>query len=356
MAYNGFTRPTIDEIKERILSNINNNIPGVDARIRYTPLNVLATAFTGAVHEQYGFLQWGLKQTNLIEAENENLDAFGGRIWGINRKIAAYATGSVTFSGTNGTLIPENTFIQSATGIQYKTISAVTITSGTALANITALITGIQGNQMNGTILTLSSPISNINQNVTVQSLSGGTDQEDDDSYRQRILNRIHQAPHGGNKSDYINWSLEVPGVTRAWVTPLGRGAGTVDVRFVMDDTYTNGIPLAGDVAIVQAYLSDDIRRPITADVKVYAPIAVSLPITISGLTPNNSTTQANINAELQDLFLSKSEPGVTFRRSWIWDAISNADGVDHFQLDAPLTDTPYTAGQMPVLGTVTIS
>lgn len=354
MAYNGFNRPTLQEITTRLITNVNNNLPGQDASVRFTALNAIVTALAGALHEEYGQLSWGLRQTNLIECEDENLDGFGGQTFGVLRKQAAYATGSVTFTGTNGNVVPSGSLLQSATGLQYKTTTSATISSGSATANITAVLPGINYNLSPGALLTLATPISNVNSTSTVISLVGGAEIENDDNYRLRILSRIRQASHGGNYNDYITWALEVPGVTRAWVTPLARGVGTVDVRFAMDNTYTNGIPMPADVAIVQAYLDSDDRRPITADVKVLAPAAVALNITITGLSPNNSTVQANILAELQDTFASKSEPGVTFRNSWIWDAISNADGVNYFMLTSPSSDQIYSAGYMPVLGTVT--
>jgi uncharacterized phage protein gp47/JayE len=41
--------------------------------------------------------------------------------------------------------------------------------------------------------------------------------------------------PQGGASADYLAWLLAQPGVTRAWVFSLNRGAGTVDDAFVMD-------------------------------------------------------------------------------------------------------------------------
>ena len=38
------------------------------------------------------------------------------------------------------------------------------------------------------------------------------------------MLFKYAQPPQGGAASDYIEWTLEVPGCTRAWIEPQGQG------------------------------------------------------------------------------------------------------------------------------------
>ena len=59
-------------------------------------------------------------------------------------------------------------------------------------------------------------------------------------------------APWGDN-DDYVAWATEVPGVTRAWCSPNGMGAGTVVVRFVRDDD-DDPIPDSGERVSPGAY------------------------------------------------------------------------------------------------------
>jgi uncharacterized phage protein gp47/JayE len=287
----------------------------------------------------------------VLYCEDENLDIWGNT-FGLVRKIPTYATGTVTFTGLAASPIPAGTVVQSASGLQFATTTSYVIGAGSVVANVKALDVGIDYNYTVGTSLSLVSSLSGINTAVTVISTFGGTSAETDDEYRARILLRIQNPPMGGSKADYVNWALSQPGVTRAWCYPLEGGAGTVAVRFVMDDTYSNGIPVAGDVTNMQTYLNT--VKPITATVTVSAPTPTALNITVTGLSPNTTEVKNNAIAEITEMLKRKGQPGGTIRLSWIWDAISLATGTDYHRVTSPTADVTYTTGQIPVIGVVT--
>jgi uncharacterized phage protein gp47/JayE len=349
-----FSRPTLSELIDRAASDIETRLPGTDARLRRSNLNVLARVHAGAVHGLYGYLDWLALQLMPDTAEAEHLARWAS-IWGVTRKAAAAATGNVTFSGTNGTVISAGTLIQRADGAQFTTDAEGTISAGSATVAVTASVAGADGNTAASTSLTLVSPIAGINTTATVAAggLSGGSDEEDDDSLRERLISRIQQQPHGGADFDYETWALEVAGVTRAWVYPQELGLGTVTVRFVRDDDVSI-IPDAGEVAAVQAYI--DARRPVTAAVTVAAPTAVPLDFEISGLNPNNTTVKAAIEAELEDLLRREAEPGGTILISHIREAISVAAGEYDHVLVSPSANVTHTTGQLATMGTITWS
>ena len=165
-------------------------------------------------------------------------------------------------------------------------------------------------------------------------------------------MSRISQPAQGGNLNDYVNWALAVSGVTRAWCYPIEQGPGTVTVRFMMDNTYTNGIPLTADVATVQTAIN--VLAPVTATVTVVAPVANPLNPTITGLTPNNANTQAAVTAELAALIQSQSKPGGTILISQIREAIGFATGVTDYTLTTPAANVTNTTGNITTLGTIT--
>jgi uncharacterized phage protein gp47/JayE len=349
-----FSRPTLSELIDRAASDIETRLPGTDARLRRSNLNVLARVHAGAVHGLYGYLDWLALQLMPDTAEAEHLARWAS-IWGVTRKAAAAANGNVTFSGTNGTVISAGTLIQRADGAQFTTDAEGTISGGSATIAVTAAVAGADGNADASTSLTLVSPIAGINTTATVAAggLSGGADEEDDDSLRERLLSRVQRQPHGGADFDYETWALEVAGVTRAWVYPQELGLGTVTVRFVRDDDVSI-IPDAGEVAAVQAYI--DARRPVTAAVAVVAPTAVPLDFEISGLNPNNTTVKAAIEAELEDLLRREAEPGGTILISHIREAISVAAGEHDHVLVSPSANVTHTTGQLATMGTITWS
>lgn len=354
----GFDRPTLAEIITRVESDFNTRIPGADSRLRRSMLSALGRVLSGASHSAHGYLDFIARQAIIDTATSEYLRRWAA-VWGVTPTPATKATGSVSISGTPGTAVNKGTRLQRGDGVIYVTTLAVVLSGGgTATPTVEALEAGVAGNAPVFTVLSFVSPISGVTvTGSTLTGFTGGADAETDDSLRERLLERIQNPPHGGAENDYRKWALEVPGVTRAWVYPGELGAGTVSVRFMMDATYVNGIPQAGDVAAVQAYLAP--KRPITAAVTVTAPIPVTRNFTIllkdaNGATVTSPTVRAAVTAELADMILRDGKPGFPLRLSRIREAISIAAGEFDHNISVPNADVTYATGEIPVMGTIT--
>ena len=162
----------------------------------------------------------------------------------------------------------------------------------------------------------------------------------------------MRQPPHGGAPHDYVQWALDVPGVTRVWVTQE-MGRGTVTVRFAVDDAAHGPAPTAGEIAAVAAYI--ETVRPVTADVFVVAPVLAPVAVTMA-LEPDTPATRAAVTASLQNLFIREGAPGVGIYLSHIREAISTAAGEVNHVLAAPVADIDAATGTMPTLGVVTFT
>lgn len=346
-----FTRPTLQQLIDRIAADIEARLPGADARTRRSNLAVLARTQAGAIHGLYGYLDFLSRQVMPDTAEAEILDRHAS-LRGVTRTPSTAATGNITLTGTNGIVVPTGTELQRSDGALYKTTADATIASGTATAAVIASALGAAGNAIVGIVLTLTSPIAGITNTATVAAggLVSGTDQETDADLLVRLMEKIQTPPHGGAKADYVGWAKEVSGVTRAWCFPLEGGAGTVYVRFVRDND-ASIIPDAGEVAAVQAHLDD--VRPVTAVVTVAAPTAVPLNLTID-LTPDTTAARAAVTAEIQDLVKREAAPGGTLLLSHIREAISLAAGETNHVLTVPAADVTYTNSQIGTMGTIT--
>lgn len=77
---------------------------------------------------------------------------------GIMRQLATRATGTIQFSGADGTQIFEGFEVQTATGIVFRTTTATTISGGLALAEIEAVVPGASGNVGAGAISRMVRP------------------------------------------------------------------------------------------------------------------------------------------------------------------------------------------------------
>jgi|CXWL01.1.fsa_nt_gi uncharacterized phage protein gp47/JayE len=347
-----FARPTLQQLIERAASDIEARLPGTDARLRRSNLDVLSRVHSGAAHGLYGHLNFLSLQIIIDTAEEGYLDRWAG-VWGVARLAAVKATGDVTVTGTNGVTVPAGTTLQRSDGAEYTTDADATIALGTATAVVTASVAGLDGNTAAASQLTFSSPIAGINGNALVAAggLNQGADEETDDSLRARLLDRIQRPPHGGADFDYVKWAKEVAGVTRAWVYRQELGVGTVTVRFVRDDDAGGLIPDAGEVTAVQTYIDD--RRPVTAQVTVVAPVAVPQNFTIA-LTPNSVAAKAAVTAELQDLLLREAEPGGTLLLSHIREAVSLATGESDNVVTVPNANVVRATGEISTMGVIT--
>ncbi len=345
-----FNRPSLSEIVQRVRTDVLSRL-ATDDVLRRADAEVYARVMGGVAHGLYGFIDWLSAQLLYDTAEAEYLERWCS-IWGVSRKPAAAATGSVTFAVQSGATVPAGTLLQALDGVQYTTTADSTPASaGSATAPVQAVLAAAAGNRAAGQGVSLVSPVAGVQSTATAGDLVGGADVETDEALRDRLLSRIQQPPQGGAAYDYVAWALAVPGVTRAWVYPAEQGLGTVTVRFVRD-LDASLIPDAGEVADVQAHI--EARRPVTAQVTVLAPVAVPLNFSISGLVPATAAVQAAVQAELQDLLLREATPGGTVLLSHIRAAISAAAGEEDYTLVAPTTNVANTIGNISTMGSVT--
>lgn len=350
-----FSRPTLPELIARVETDLLSRLQIVSTVLRRAMVRIVARVFAGAVHALHGHLEWASRQILVSTADAEFMDLHGAEL-GLSRKVATFAAGPVTFTGTNGTSVPVGTRLLRQDGVEYQTTATGVIASGTLTLAVVALVAGATGNTEAAVVLSMITSIAGVN-NVTTVAAGGiinGVDAEADDDYRARILARKRNPPQGGSEADFLNWTLEVAGVTRAWVYPNYLGVGNVGVTFVVDGL-PNIIPVGGKVTEVQSYLDDPTRRPICATVNVFAPTGVAFAPTIA-LTPNTAEVRAAVIAELTDYLFREAAPGATLLLSQINEAISAAAGEINHTLTLPVADVTHTSTQIATLGTVTFT
>lgn len=345
-----FNRPTLSKIIDRTRGDIETRLPGADAALRHSVLDVLARAHGGTAAGLYGYLDYLARQLMPDTAEAEYLARWAA-IWGISRKAASAATATVIALGNDGATIPADSQAQRLDGATYRVIDDAIIAGGTAQLLVEAIDSGPEANLAVNDELTLSSVILGVNAVVTVSEAGlSGAIEETDASLLDRLLARIRKPPQGGAAHDYVAWALAQPGVTRAWAWPEWMGIGSVGVSFVMDDR-DNILPLAADVAAVQEAL--DILRPVTAELVVFAPSASPIDIVLS-ISPDTAATRAAIEGELADFFARDAEPGGTIYLSRLGEAISLSEGEFSHRIDLPDQDITVRPGELPMLGQVT--
>lgn len=346
-----FNRPTLDLLIARSAASMQSRLPGTDAVLRRNLTSILARMSAGTEHGLYGYLDWLARQLMPDTAEEEHLERWAS-IWGVSRKRTGHAGGTVTFSGTAGAVLPEGAVYLRSDAVQYKTdAEGLVEENGIGSVAITAVDSGTLPNAPAGTALALASPVDGVHATaVAVDGLTGGTDDETDAELRARLLAVIQRPPMGGTVTDYERWALEVPGVTRAFVSPCEMGRGTVTVRFMMDDTYADGIPKAGDCKAVADYIES--LRPVTADVYVAAPIADPLHLRLS-VIPNLASVRRAAEENIWAAVKRDAVPGGTVFLSRLHEALSLTRGESDHSIWSPTGNIVAAPGHVVVPGSI---
>jgi uncharacterized phage protein gp47/JayE len=362
-----FSRPTLTQLRAQIGADIASSVPGADGLLRFTNLGVLGDLVAKAEHAHFGYLDWIALQSVPFTATGEHLEGWAA-LKQITRKPAAAAAGFATFAGTPGTVIPAGSAVTRADGFAYTTSAdAAVAPSGFASCPILANAPGATGDAAAGVLVSLSSnPIAGVQSDgATGTTLTGGADVEGDDDLRTRMLQAYSAVPQGGAANDYVDWALEVPGVTRAWATPSGVGPGTVVVYVMLDDAEAafGGFPQGQDgVAAAEpratAATGDQLTvanaiyplQPVTALVYVVAPLANPVTLTIS-LPSATAAIRAAVDAAIGQVFLDRGAPGGTVDLSYIEAAIAAISGSSGFVITAISAPhgsvTPGTTGNI---------
>ncbi len=125
------------------------------------------------------------------------------------------------------------------------------------------------------------------------------TDDETDESFRIRILEKIQKPIMSGNKNHYVHWAKNVTGVGNAKAESCWNGNGTVKV-VVLSNSF--GVPDDEVIENVATYIEE--QRPIGASVTVVK--ATPVPINVEAtITYDNNFSLDNIKIAFSEAFQS---------------------------------------------------
>lgn len=349
-----FIRPTLPELRDRIEADLVSRLNTSGSILSRSFVYVLSQVLAGAAHLLHGHLEWIAKQIFPDSSEEEFLIRQAA-IFGVTRAAPTYTKGEVIFTATGGGVIPAGTVITDTSGNEYTVDETVDSapTPPYIKALVTAVVPGSESRIVVSQTFRLEAPIAGVTDEGTASGffVEQGQDEEDVESLRVRLLERIAEPAHGGTVADYVAWAKSVAGVTRVWVTPLGLGPGTVVVRFARDGDSLTAVPDAGEIAEVQGVINNE--KPVHAAVTVAALVDQPIAFTIA-VTPNTVDVKAAVTAELTDLIREKGAPGATILLSAIRTAIGRADGLTDYTMTAPAGNVVSASNELPRLGTIT--
>lgn len=244
-----------DYTYERLLEDVLNNAPeGIDTR----PGSIFYDAVSGIlikVAKLYTDLDLIVEMTSIVTATGDALDAKAGE-YGIDRQQATKAKYHVTFEGVTPQ-IGERFYTDGQYFILQEDKDA-------GVYYLEAEIAGAGGNDIySGTPAVPVNTIEGLTAATFGAIYENGTDDEDDESLRTRVQEKIAGPAENGNKQHYKTWCESVDGVGRARIFPLWNGPNTVKAVLIDGE----GKPCSpSKVSEVQTYI-DPATKGYTAEV-----------------------------------------------------------------------------------------
>lgn len=245
------------------------------------------------------------------------------------------------------------------------TFASVRVRSWDSTLNAPA--TGQDKNIDEGGKLTLQSPIAGANNDAYVQysNISGGSNEETDDEYRDRINTAYSNPPAHFNVAEINALVLSIPGVTRSFVQEITPEVGAVTVYFMRDDDEGSPIPDANETNEVKdTLLAIKPAHMDPADLHVNDPIlkAKTVDFVFTDLEIDTESLRNAVEGNLETFFKEVPEPGEDVpKRSYeaaITQTIDPATGefLKTFSLSTPTTDITVASDEIAVLGSITWS
>ena len=214
---------------------------------------------------------WVNRQCFPQTAQGEYLDLHA-QLRGVERREATAAEGVLRFTvdaaGAADREIAAGTVCMTAGLTRFETIEAGTLEAGETSVDIRAraLEAGSAGNVAAGTILQMAVAPVGVSRCTNPAAFTGGTDREDDETLRARVMETYRRLPNGANAAFYQQGALSFDEVAAAAVIPRPRGVGSVDVVV----STAAGAPSAELLEELEDYF--EARREIAVDVQVRAP------------------------------------------------------------------------------------
>ena len=270
---------TIDEIQKKLVSEYENSITAITGNKYVLPqadkFRIIINSIALILYQNLQCIDRAGKQNTLKYAYGEYLDNKAAEK-GVVRKTAKAATLNVKFSletaRSSSTLIPKGTRVSNDSDIYFETQNSEKIAAGNTDIVISCVCTevGTLGNNIQiGEITTLVDPVTYINEVVNTTVSTGGTDDEDDDSLRERVFLAPSSYTTTGSADAYIYHCKLFSNDIADVIATSDVGSAVVNIIVLLK----NGvIPEEELITQLQEYLNSDSIKTLTDKVVVAAP------------------------------------------------------------------------------------
>ena len=346
---------TVDQIYDSMLSEFQSKT-GLEAA-NSVDLSVRLYAVAAQIHALYAQGEWTRNQCFPQTAQGVWLDQHA-QLRGLERRAAKQATGTIRFSvdraGQSDLTIQAGTVCMTAGQVRFETLEDAVLQAGTLSVEVSAqaVEAGAAGNVAAGSILAMAVPPVGISRCTNPEPFTGGSEEEDDESLRSRVLETYRRMANGANAAYYEKEALSFEEVAAVTVVGRSRGIGTVDVVVAP----WKGLPEEELLEQLQQHFEE--RREIAVDIQVLAPSTQSVDVTVE-LKPSAgadyTTVAGRVETVLRDWF-NGERLGESILRAKLGELIYHVEGVENYRILAPDADVDIQPTVLPQIGTLTLS
>ena len=324
---------SVDEIHGQMLNSMPDDIDKSQGQHPYNYTRPTALIVSEMCQQT---LPQVIKQIWPMTAFGAWLD-YHAEIRDASRRPATASTGELQLTVKAGTTVPEGSQFSTASTDSQPSIVFQTTEAQTVIFKVS---------QLDG-VTSVTNP----------EPITGGTDQEDDESLRARLveIDQTRNISYVGSVADYRRWALEVPGVGGVTVIPASDDSGLVTVVI----TDGNGDP-ANETLCTAVYnhimSPDDQYARLTAPnarLSVVGPTVIPLSITATVELEDGyvlDTVKAAFISAVQE-YLGTARMDGEIRRSKICDLLGSIEGVydyDNVTMNGGTGNVTITQTQLP--------
>lgn len=283
----------------------------------------------------------------------------------ITRRAATAASGEITITGEANLTIPAGSLFSTASvndepSVDYKTIAEVKIPeSGSVIVAVECTQTGTVGNTTENTVVLVASKLTGITAVTNEEPITGGTEEEGDESLINRIMeyDKSQGDNFVGSVADYKRWATSVPGVGEATIIPAQDDTGLVTIILTDANGEAATEQLCNSVYNYIMRPDDHGERlaPVNALLSVVPPSTMAIIIKATVELDSDATVESVKAAFMQQLsaYLPIAMDEQEIKYTKIAAALSAAAGVNDFtDLQIGLKGEAYGTANIPITTT----
>lgn len=326
---------TIEQINDLLIDQIEAQLNKVIPILPKNAIRVITKIIAGTAIILYKVAGWIFLQIFVSTASFEEVEIFGKKLtplieWGRligtgdpDKATQAIISFDVTVNSIGSTLFSGTQFTSPLNGLTYITQQSYLLTTDPFMIEAICTTAGTQGNLLSGDPISLVNNLGIIEVDSIIDTLvTAAVDDENEESYRNKVIETFQLKPKGGALADYRIWSKDAAGVEQTYIY-TGDDPADVLVYVAGDpDIYPDRIPDTALLLAVGNVIDFDpetglaTRRPLTAIIdpfgdksydNVKAIVLKSFDIEVTDLVISNiSEISQQIKTALTNYFLER--------------------------------------------------